>query len=143
MRTILKILFVATLAVFFINQGYSQTTATIVSDNATSGTTVQGNFVDKNNDGVCDNHELKGKSEKCDKFVDKDENGVCDNCGTTNCSKSANCQGQGCQHRHGDSQSPANCCGRGPCGGKGPGNCCPNKQGTSNATPSETPDPKK
>ena len=60
MRTILKILFVATLAVFFFNQGYSQTTATIVSDNATTGTTVQGKFVDKNNDGVCDNHELKG-----------------------------------------------------------------------------------
>jgi len=141
MKNLLRSLFVATLAVFFYNQGFAQTTEKSGSDNAASATAVQCKFVDKNNDGICDNHELKGKSDKCDKFVDKDGNGICDNCaGTGNCGKNANCQGKCNQQRQG-------CCGKGPangCGqGKGQGTCCPNKQGLPNVTPSETPDPKK
>jgi hypothetical protein len=143
MKNLLKVLFAASLAVFFFSQGFAQTTAKSGTDNSSTGTAVQGKFVDVNGNGVCDNHEAKGKDGKCANFVDKDGNGVCDNCGTANCSKNANCQGQGCQHRHGDGQGAANCCGKGPCGGKGQGNCCPNKQGQTNATPSETPEPKK
>jgi len=142
MKTILKVLFVATLTVFFFSQSFAQTTVKSESDNAATGTVVQGKFVDKDNDGVCDNHEAKGKNSQCANFVDKDGNGVCDNCCTGDKGgKNANCQGH--QHGKGCGQGQANCCGRGSCQGKGPGNCCPNKQGTPKATPAETPDPKK
>jgi hypothetical protein len=140
MKTISKLLFVATLTLFFLSQSFAQTTVKSGSDNAAAGTAVQGKFVDKNNDGVCDNHEMKGNANQCANFVDKDGNGICDNC-PKNADQNANCQG----HQHGKcyGQSQANYCGRGPCQGKGPGNCCPNKQGSPKATPSETPDPKK
>jgi len=140
MKTILKILFVATLTVFFINQGYSQTTAKSASDNATTGTTVQGNFVDKNNDGVCDNIAAKGNTGRCANFVDKDGNGVCDNRGTTdNCCKAAGSQGKAHHNRQDCGQGPSNCGNHGSPQGK----CCPNQKGSANPAPSVTPDPKK
>jgi hypothetical protein len=142
MKTILKVLFVSTLALFFLNQGYSQTAVKSGSDNTTTGTAVQGKFVDNNNNGVCDNHEMKGKANQCANFVDKDGNGICDNCPkNASTGQNANCQGN--QHGKNCANGQANCCGNGPCGGKGQGKCCANKQGTGNANPSENPDPKK
>jgi len=143
MKTILRFLFVATLAVFFINQGFTQTTAKSGTDNAiTAGTAVRGNFVDQNNDGVCDHQGTKGAVNRCSDFVDKDGDGICDNRGKEgNCCKKAKCQGD--QHRHGSGQYDAKCSGHGAGKGNGPGNCCPNKAGTRVVTPSETPDPEK
>ena len=60
-----------------------------------------GKFVDKNNNGICDNRETKMKSGKGVNFVDKNGDGICDNKGTN--------------------------CKRG--GGKGNGNCCGNGNG--------------
>lgn len=79
-----------------------------------SGQKTPANFVDKDGDGVCDNHQNKGKLGKCAKFVDGDGDGVCDNCtGNGNCcgkgmqngkcsnakKGNGNCKGQ--QHQHG------------------------------------------
>jgi len=136
MKNVLKFLFVATLAVFFLNTSFAQTTKKALSDKATTGTTVQGKFVDRNNDGICDNHDAKGKTNCCANFVDKDANGVCDNNAKKDyCYKNANGQGHNKMNSAG--------CGQGSCQGKGQGKCCPNKQGTPNVTPAETPDPKK
>ena len=142
MKTILKVLFVSTLTVFFFSQSIAQTSVQSGKDNAATGTVVQGKFVDKDNDGVCDNHEGKGKSSQCANFVDKDGNGVCDNCCTGDKGgKNANCQGH--QHGNGGGQGMANGCGHGSCQGKEKAKCCPSQQGSAGTTPSETPDPKK
>lgn len=140
MKNLMRVLFAASLTVLFFSQGYAQATDKNVPDNGSAGTAVQGKFVDANANGICDHHEAKDG--KCANFVDKDENGVCDNCGTNNCSKKANCQGQGCQHRNGNGQGQANSCLPVTCQGKGQGKCCQAKQGT-NVVPSETPEPKK
>jgi hypothetical protein len=134
MKTIIKFLFVATLGVFVFSQGFSQENASGSTDKATTQAIAQGKFVDANKDGVCDNYQAKGKDNRCANFVDKDGNGVCDNCpGNSAGKKNANCQGN--QYRHG--------CGQGPCHGKAPATCCPNKQMSKAATPSDKPDPKK
>lgn len=79
-----------------------------------------GTFVDKNKNGVCDNHETKinGKG-KCGNFTDKNKDGVCDNkaenCkangkGKGNCAAAGNCNGNGFKHKHGCGSG--NGCGR-------------------------------
>lgn len=87
----------------------------VKAQTAQSGQTTPGNFVDKNGDGICDNHQGKNLKAKncqgtCTGFTDANGDGVCDNCkGQANC-------GQG------------NCCGKamqkGNCQGMGQGNCC-------------------
>lgn len=42
------------------------------------------NFVDKNNDGICDNREVSGQNTKGRNFVDKNNDGFCDNQGKGN-----------------------------------------------------------
>jgi hypothetical protein len=67
-----------------------------------------GKFVDKNNNGICDNRETKMKTGKCANFVDKNGDGICDNKGTNckrggygNCCGKGKGNGNGFQHRHG------------------------------------------
>jgi hypothetical protein len=72
------------------------------------------NFIDANNNGICDRFENNQPAEKGPNFVDADKNGICDH--RENGTK-GNGQGFGYRHRHG--QRNGQCCGRGPCGGKG------------------------
>jgi len=132
MKTTLRLFFVTTVMIFFISQSFAQTTANTESDKTTTVTSVQGKFVDNDNNGICDNHKAKGKTNCCNNFVDKDGDGVCDNG-----AKKANC----CKGAH--SQDQASCCDRGAGSRKGQGKCCTNKQGSTSVSPSETPDPKK
>jgi len=72
-------------------------------------TNIKGNFVDKNNDGVCDNHQMKGKNKDCQNFVDANNDGICDN------------------HK-----AKGNCCGKGHSNNNGKhrhvkGHCCDKK----------------
>jgi len=60
----------------------------------------KGNFVDKDKNGICDNHETKMKTGKGVNFVDKNGDGVCDNRGNK---ANVNCKGQG--------KGQGNCCG--------------------------------
>lgn len=76
----------------------------------------QGHFVDKNGDGVCDNH--KGKSGKMTigagrNFVDKNNDGQCDNY--------PNCEPQRLMKRDGSGEGKGNGRGRGNCKGNGGG----------------------
>lgn len=130
MKTIARIFSALMISTMFIGQMYAQTTTTTTSQETqkTTGATVTaGKFIDKNNNGVCDNHEARVKDGKC---VNKNANcgkgeknccgqgqGNCQGCGkgkcagtgTMNCQKAGkgNCTGQGsgngngCQHRHG------------------------------------------
>lgn len=142
MKTYFKGLFVLTLTVFIFSQGFAQTIEKSAATGPANGTTTMGNFVDANNNGICDNHEMKDKAGQCANFVDKDGNGICDNCPkNAKAGQGAVCPGH--QYGAGNGQGMANCCGRGPCAGKGQGKCCANQQGTPAATPAETPEPKK
>jgi hypothetical protein len=82
----------------------------------------QGNFVDKDKNGVCDNHESKMKTGKGANFVDKNGNGVCDN-KNTNCKKdgkgNGNCTGKGNGNCNGNGYKHRNGCGHGSGCGKG------------------------
>lgn len=76
---------------------------------------IQGqNFVDENKNGVCDRYENGKPLGRGPNFTDADKNGICDQ--RENGTK-GNGKGCGYQHRHG--QKNGQCCGRGPCGGKG------------------------
>ncbi len=94
-----------------------------------------GNFVDKNGDGICDNHQAKGKQANCAKFVDANGDGVCDNCkGNGNCGQ-GNCCGKGMQ--------------KGNCQGMNQGNGCAkgtghqHRHGQQNCQKQATPQPEK
>lgn len=75
--------------------------------NATQNTTTINKgvkYVDKNNDGVCDNKQVKTKPNIGVNFVDKNKDGVCDNKqnkGNGKCCGYGKGNGQGYQHRHG------------------------------------------
>ncbi|NQT78165.1 MAG: hypothetical protein HQ565_10655 [Bacteroidetes bacterium] len=72
-----------------------------------------GNFVDKNGDGLCDNHQNKGKLGKCIKFVDENGDGICDNCtGNGNCGQ-GNCCEKGMQNGKCSAKNKGNCCSKG------------------------------
>jgi hypothetical protein len=136
MKSNLKALFCLTLTVFVFSQGFGQNAAKGTSDNLATASAVQCKFVDNNTNGICDNHEMKGKDGQCANYVDKDGNGICDNC-----PKNSNSgQGNGCpgyKNGTGNAQGMANCCGHRPCAGKGQGKCCGNQQVTPASTPSE------
>ena len=70
------------------------------------------NFIDENKNGVCDRFENAKPLGRGPNFVDADKNGVCDHRENSNKGN-----GNGYQHRHG--KGNGQCCGRGPCGGKG------------------------
>jgi hypothetical protein len=67
------------------------------------------NYVDKDNNGVCDNLGTKSGSGRGANFVDKNGDGICDNRANAG-NKCRN--GQGNQNRNGQGQ------------GRGKGNCC-------------------
>jgi len=93
--------------VFVSGQSFAQTTQSTQKDPKVQTTQTSqntpGNFVDKNGDGVCDNHQTRGTQAKCAKFVDANGDGVCDNCkGKGNCGQGNCCKnGMGNQYRHG------------------------------------------
>lgn len=80
-----------------------------------SNDTVRGrNFIDENKNGICDRFENAKPLGKSSNFVDADKNGICDHRENGN---RGNGKGYGYQHRNG--KRNGQCCGRGPCGGKG------------------------
>jgi hypothetical protein len=142
MKTNLKVLFVSTFMVFTFSHGFAQDTQNSTAAATPTETSVQCKFVDNNRNGICDNHELKGSASQCTNFTDKDGNGICDNCPKNSSSgQNANCHGN--QNGKNCIQGQGNCCGRGPCAGKGQEKCCTNQKSAPNVTPSDTPDPKK
>lgn len=72
-----------------------------------------GNFVDKDNNGVCDNFESRLGNGRGANFIDKNGDGICDNRANIGKKQGNYCRyGQGNQHRYGQGR------------GRGCGNFC-------------------
>jgi hypothetical protein len=71
-----KILLTIALAgLFFAGNSYAQET----TEKTSALKVQQGNFVDANNDGVCDNWQSRPEGGRKLNFVDKNNDGICDN----------------------------------------------------------------
>ena len=57
-------------------------------------------YIDKNNDGICDNQQNRKANANGRNYVDKNNDGICDN--KLNKVKSNNCCRQGWKHRRGN-----------------------------------------
>jgi hypothetical protein len=69
---------IALAGLFFAGNSNAQT----ISEKNPAPKTQQGNFVDTNNDGVCDNWQTRPEGGRKRNFVDADNDGVCDNIST-------------------------------------------------------------
>lgn len=91
----------------------SSTTTDQVAQKQTAVNATDGNYVDKDNNGVCDNIGNRSGNGRGANFVDKNGDGICDNRSTVGKNSGKNCRnGQGNKNRNGNGQ------------GRGPGNCC-------------------
>jgi hypothetical protein len=102
-----KILLIGAIAFLFFSVKTNAQQATSSTQNTSSVSVNKGvKYVDKNNDGVCDNKQAKTQPNKGVNYVDKNKDGVCDNRqnkGNGKCCGygKGNGNGQGYQHRHG------------------------------------------
>jgi hypothetical protein len=101
----------------------TNTNTGIVSDNKGA------NYVDKNNDGICDNRTTAKSTKNFSgrNFIDKNNDGICDNRQGSN--KTQTAKGRNfvdknndgiCDNRQG--KNSGKCCGKGYCHGNGKGN---------------------
>lgn len=119
MKTILKSLIV-TGVIFFAAGSLHAQTATAAGDKQSvqaPETAAPGKFVDKNNNGICDNREARQAGQGRN-YVDRNGDGICDNRTADN---PGNGKGYGCGngYRHGWGQGN----GKGKCYGQAQG-CC-------------------
>lgn len=75
-------------------------------------------FIDNDGNGICDNFEKRGQAGRGTNFTDKDGDGICDHRAGMMKQDQGNKDRSGLQ-RCCDKQSE--CCGRGPCNGRGKG----------------------
>jgi hypothetical protein len=127
MKRLSGIMMTLVFTAFFAIQGFNQTSVAKQNQGDDQKANQQksmttGNFVDKNNNGICDHFEARGTNGHGRNFVDKNGDGKCDNCqsdckgkGNGNCCRKefgcrhgnpgagkACCEkGSGYQHRHG------------------------------------------
>ena len=115
MRSLSFILSVTAVLTFMTVRGFSQSASSSADQKKdSSSVSVQGKFIDKNNNGICDNFESRKVNPRGANFVDKDGDGVCDH--RQNVAPGAgkgnqNCRGKGYGYHHG--QGKGNCCGQG------------------------------
>lgn len=104
-------------------QATQSTDKAVKAQTTQAGQNTSQNFVDKNGDGICDNHQARGQQANCSKFTDANGDGVCDNCkGNGNCGQ-GNCCGKSMQQGNCQGMQKSNCVGnnKGNCCGKGTG----------------------
>ena len=89
-------------------------TATKTVDIKSATIPLPGKFIDKNNDGICDNRQVYSKGANCPDFSDRNKDGICDNLQKKkgNCCYSQYCKGP--QHCCRQMKGNPNCCGKGP-----------------------------
>ena len=106
------ILATAILMIFAVHANAQSNTAANQTDQKQSVANSTGkNYVDKDNNGVCDNIGTRSGNGRGTNFVDKNNDGICDNRATAGNNTGNNCRnGNGNQHRHG--QGRGNCCKR-------------------------------
>jgi len=115
MKTIGKFIASAALLFLFAVPGQAQKNKPGTSNqeqkkDQTASSFARGNYVDNDNNGVCDNFESNSLKGKGPNFVDKNGDGICDHRHDAGKGKANNCNyGKGNQHRYGNG-----CCGRGP-----------------------------
>lgn len=116
MKNIWKLLLAAAIMTLIALTGQSQTNTVQTKQQdqkQTSANPATGTFVDKNNNGVCDNYESRSGTGHGANFVDKNGDGTCDNRANAGNKPGNKCRNrQGNQYRHGQGQ------------GGGCGNCC-------------------
>lgn len=102
MKTILTFSFIFVMTILFAldsnAQNASQASNQTQKQLNTSNGFVPGTFVDKDNDGVCDNYVTRGNAGRGRNFTDKDRDGICDNKGN----KVGRGRGQGNNCRYGN-----------------------------------------
>ncbi len=115
MKTISKILLIAVMSFFILGSLNAQEVTKSDGDKsvqktATATSVTPGEFIDTNNDGICDNAAIRGKTGKGRNFVDKDGDGTCDNFKSVKCNGNQGCcgynknkcgKGHGLRHRDG------------------------------------------
>lgn len=82
MKTVFRMMIsLAFIAVLFSGVALAQQSGTTKTEPAvsTDATFIPGTFVDKNNDGVCDNRETRPVEGRRRNFIDADGDGICDN----------------------------------------------------------------
>ncbi|MBK7214925.1 MAG: hypothetical protein IPH88_16875 [Bacteroidales bacterium] len=101
MKTMLKVTSILAIAILFAIESNAQNASPVNSQSQTKVSTgngfVPGTFVDKDNNGVCDNFESRGNAGRGRSFTDKDRDGICDNKGN----KVGRGRGQGNNCRYG------------------------------------------
>ena len=115
MKNIGKLILAMAVVMIFAIQSNAQNTnsANQPAQKQSSVNSASGNFVDKNNNGVCDNFESRSGNGHSANFVDKNGDGICDNRAIGSGKTGNNCRnGQGNQYRHGQGQGRGNCCRR-------------------------------
>ena len=115
MRSLSGILIATAVFAFMTVNGFAQnTSSTSEQKKETSTVTSQGNFIDKNNNGICDNFEARNGQGRGSGFTDKDGDGICDHRQDVNKGKGTrDCpgKGKGYGYRHG--MGKGYCCGQG------------------------------
>jgi hypothetical protein len=117
MKNIKKLILAAAITMSFAIQLHAQSanTATQTAKKPNAVNTVSANFVDANNNGVCDNFESRQGKGRGGNFVDANNDGICDNRANVGKKSGNNYRnGQGNQYRNGNGQGRrcGNCCRR-------------------------------
>lgn len=108
MKNLSKIFLASAITLILTMQANAQNNAqaTQTAEKPKSANPVSSNFVDKDNNGVCDNRTTRNGNGRGANFVDKNGDGVCDNRADAG-NKCKN--GQGNQNRNGQCRGPRNC----------------------------------
>jgi hypothetical protein len=118
MKNIGKLILATAIMMIFAIQSNAQNTnsANQPAKKQNTVSSASGNFIDKDNNGVCDNFESRSGKGYGANFVDKNGDGICDNRANVGKKSGNNCRnGQGYQNRHGQGQGHGQ--------GRGCGNC--------------------
>lgn len=117
MKNIGKLILATAILMIFAVQANAQSNAaaTQTDQKQAVASSTGKNYVDKDNNGVCDNIGTRSGNGRGANFVDKNNDGICDNRATAGKKTGNNCRngnGNGNQHRHGQCQGRGNCCRR-------------------------------
>lgn len=119
MKKLLNIFIASILLLGLSSISTAQNSTTIKTDQNTTGRS----FVDKNNDGVCDNNATGRQGFRSRNFVDKNNDGVCDN---------RNTRGKNAKGRNFSDKNNDGICDNQGAGSRGNGKCCRNGNGCGN-----------
>ncbi|MCX6272592.1 MAG: hypothetical protein NTU44_15505 [Bacteroidetes bacterium] len=116
MKTIMNTLMILTaiMVMGLTSQAQTRGSSTSGKENTkVTNASTPGTFVDKNNNGICDNFEARPTNGRGKNFIDNNGDGICDNRQNAGI-KGASSRTGNHVCRHGNGRGNGNCCGRGP-----------------------------